>query len=110
MKTTAFINGKELTFATITNATAKNFPMDGDDGKPLTQKKFNERLVVASLAAGGHDDAQAIFDEFPYFSAGGNDFDLAFDEALTVNGLKRAAGATQEGKETPEPAAEPVSE
>ena len=100
---TVTIDGKELTIATITNGVAKKFPLRSADGSPLTPQEFNERLIVASLSAGGSEDAQAIVDGLPYFAGDDNQFSVLFDAAIEVNGLKKAADA---GKADPEPTAE----
>lgn len=108
MTKTVEVGSKSITLATITNKIAKQFPLDGEDGKPLTNGEFNLRLVANSLVAGGAtlEEAQDIIDDFPYFKGLDNQFGTALDAAIEVNGLKVEKDA---GKESPEPTAEQAS-
>lgn len=85
-KTESF-DGVEYTLSTITIGSAKkSLSMYPEDGKPLANREFNTRLIMASLTAGGHDNAPDIVDSFPMFD--GSIFTRFLQSSMDVNGLK----------------------
>ena len=98
MTKTETINGQELTFATITAGAAKGTDFTGPDGKSLPSTEFNRALILTSLRAGGHQDAETIVDGLPIFLDGA--FGKALGIAIDVNGLRPQKGEDQPNPET----------
>ena len=89
----------DYTLATITNSVAKNFVFATPEGRPLPPLENTNRLIAASLVAGGipSAEAQELVDGLPLFL--GTAFSDFQDATYYVNGMK------SKGKVEAEPAA-----
>lgn len=93
---------KDYTLATITNKVARQYqPTTKADGTRYAPREVNERLIVASLVAGGSsvDEAQEVVDSIPVFLD--DAWAMFLDAMLTVNGLKVVKAGEEQAEVSP---------